>query len=52
MKYSKYLVDAFQVRNHADYSDYYIVAKSDVFEQYEHAADFCNEVKKYIDNLE
>ncbi|MCD7745242.1 MAG: HEPN domain-containing protein [Lachnospiraceae bacterium] len=49
VKYSKYLVEAFQVRNHADYADYYVVARSDAIEQYEHAVEFCNEVKKYLD---
>ena len=37
IKYAKYLRDAFQVRNTADYSDFYIVAKSDAEMQYEHA---------------
>ncbi|MCC8150490.1 MAG: HEPN domain-containing protein [Lachnospiraceae bacterium] len=29
VKYSKYLMNAFQIRNHADYADYYVVAKDD-----------------------
>lgn len=49
VKYSKYLVEAFQVRNNADYSDYYIVAKNDAVEQYGKAKDFCDAIRKFID---
>ncbi|MCD8082321.1 MAG: HEPN domain-containing protein [Clostridiales bacterium] len=48
VKYSKYLVEAFQVRNNADYSDYYIVAKNDAAEQYEKAVEFCEAIKEFI----
>lgn len=48
VKYSKYLVEAFQVRNNADYSDYYIVAKSDAVEQYEKAEEFCGAIRNFI----
>ncbi|MCD7883060.1 MAG: HEPN domain-containing protein [Lachnospiraceae bacterium] len=48
VKYSKYLVEAFQIRNNADYSDYYIVAKNDVVEQYEKAKEFCSAIKNFI----
>ena len=37
MKYSKYISQAFQIRNNADYADFYIVSKSDADEQYESA---------------
>ncbi len=47
-KYSRYLVNAFQVRNHADYEDYYIVANEDAVEQYENAAEFCEAIKEFI----
>lgn len=48
VKYSRYLVNAFQVRNHADYEDYYIVANADAVEQYENAAKFCEAIKEFI----
>ncbi len=48
VKYSRYLVNAFQVRNHADYEDYYIVANDDAVEQYENAAEFCEAIKEFI----
>ncbi|MCC8080134.1 MAG: HEPN domain-containing protein [Oscillospiraceae bacterium] len=48
VKYSRYIVNAFQVRNHADYEDYYIVANDDAVEQYENAAEFCEAIKEFI----
>ena len=33
-QYSKYLSQAFQIRNQADYEDFYIVSRSDAAEQY------------------
>lgn len=35
-------------RNNADYSDYYIVAKSDAVDQYEKAEEFCSEIRNFI----
>lgn len=52
VKYSKYLVDAFQIRNNAGYSDYYIVAKNDAVEQYEKAEEFYNAIRRFIDEME
>ncbi len=47
-KYSKYLMKAFQVRNNADYADYYVVARDDAEKQYEMAKEFCEFVKEYF----
>ncbi len=52
VKYSDYLTTAFQVRNHADYDDYYIVSKDDAVTQYERAMEFCEAVKAYLESVE
>lgn len=39
-KYSKYLQQAFQIRNSCDYDDFFIVSRQDAEEQYERAVDF------------
>lgn len=48
VKYSKYISEAFQIRNNTDYADFFIVSKDDAIEQYEHALEFCSEIKKYL----
>ena len=47
-KYSKYISQAFQIRNNADYADFYIVSKSDAEEQYNRAVEFYNEIRSYL----
>lgn len=47
-KYSKYLQQAFQIRNSCDYDDFYIVSKQDAEEQYERAAEILTVVENYI----
>lgn len=47
-KYSKYLQQAFQIRNSCDYDDFYIVSKEDAEEQYERAAEIITVVENYI----
>lgn len=47
-KYSKYLSQAFQIRNNTDYADFFIVAKADAVEQYERAAEFVERIRTYI----
>ena len=49
VKYSDYIGKAFILRNNCDYADFYIVAKTDAEEQYEHAKEFCRAVKKYLE---
>ncbi len=39
-KYSKYLSQAFQIRNNTDYSDFFMVSQSDAKEQYDKAEEF------------
>ena len=51
--YSKYLSQAFQIRNQADYEDFYIVYQKDATEQFE-KADADREINKnteFYDNV-
>lgn len=47
-KYSKYLQQAFQIRNCCDYDDFFIISKQDAEEQYERAAELLAVIEKYI----
>lgn len=47
-KYSKYLQQAFQIRNSCDYDDFFIVSKQDAEEQYERAVELLTIIEKYI----
>jgi uncharacterized protein (UPF0332 family) len=47
-KFSKYLSQAFQIRNNTDYQDFFIATKSDAMEQYERAVEFCEMIEIYI----
>ena len=50
-KYSKYLQNAFQIRNTCDYNDFYIVSSEDAREQYEHAAEMVKVLTNYISKM-
>ena len=47
-KYSKYLQQAFQIRNSCDYDDFFIVSKQDAEEQYIRAAEMLAVIEVYI----
>lgn len=47
-KYSKYLSQAFQIRNNTDYSDFFVVSQSDAKEQYEKADEFLKVIEHYL----
>lgn len=47
-KYSKYISQAFQIRNNADYADFFLVSLQDAKEQYERAEEFLNTVEIFI----
>ena len=47
-KYSKYLQGAFQIRNNCDYNDFYIVSENDTQEQYDHAVEMLEVIKRYL----
>ena len=48
-KYSKYISSAFQIRNNCDYDDFFIVSKEEAIEQYQHAYELYEAVKKFLD---
>lgn len=50
-KYSKYLQQAFQIRNSCDYDDFFIVSKQDAEEQYERAAEMLTIIEEYMKEL-
>ncbi len=47
-KYSKYVQNAFQVRNSSDYDDFYIVSVTETQEQIEKAEELIKIIKKYL----
>lgn len=47
-RYSKYISQAFQIRNNVDYADFFIVSQADAEEQYFRAKEFFDVIKKYI----
>ncbi len=47
-KYSKYISQAFQIRNNTDYADFFIVSKEDAVEQYENAKVFYEAICGYL----
>ena len=48
-KYSKYISQAFQIRNNTDYADFFIVSMQDAKEQYEKAKEFLEVITKYLE---
>jgi Uncharacterized conserved protein related to C-terminal domain of eukaryotic chaperone, SACSIN len=56
-KYSKYISQAFQIRNNTDYMDFFIVSLQDAKEQYERAEEFVKVIEEFlsisnIDNID
>ena len=51
-KYSKYIQQAFQIRNGSDYDDFFIVSRQDAEEQYQRAEEILKVVQEYITTLE
>ena len=49
-KYSKYISQAFQIRNNTDYADFFIVSVQDAKEQYERAREFLEVIAKYLED--
>lgn len=47
-KYSKYISQAFQIRNNSDYADFFLVSLQDAKEQYERAEEFLDAVETFI----
>lgn len=51
-KYSKYISQAFKIRNNSDYADFYLVSHNDAEEQYEKAVEFYNVIEQFLENGE
>ena len=52
MKFSDYIGSAFKARQYSDYGDFVVVSKEEATEQYEHAAEFCEAVKKFLEGTQ
>lgn len=50
VRFSKYLDEAFLIRNNTDYADFFIVARDDAEKQYLRAKEFFTEVENYLDD--
>lgn len=48
VKYSRYLTSAFQIRNNADYADFFIVSADDAKKQYADAEELYNCICTYL----
>ena len=48
IEYSKIAKNAFSIRTKSDYSDFYIVSKQEVTEQYKNAVKFVERIEKFI----
>lgn len=51
-KYSKYLSQAFQIRNNTDYSDFFVVSQTDAKEQCDRAVEFLEMIEAYFKKSE
>lgn len=47
-KFSKYISQAFQIRNNTDYADFFLVSGKDALEQYRRAEEFLQAVENYL----
>lgn len=47
-KYSKYISQAFQIRNNTDYADFFLVSLQDAQEQYQRAEEFIKAVELFL----
>ncbi len=48
VKFSRYISEAFQIRNNTDYADFYIVSRADAVEQYQRAVEFYDTIQEYL----
>lgn len=47
-KYSKYLSQAFQIRNNTDYADFFVVSFEDAREQADRAKEFLTAIEEFL----
>lgn len=52
VKFSKYIGDAFEIRNDCDYEDFFFVSREESEMQYNRAVEFYESVRNYLENLE
>lgn len=50
-RYSKILMEAFEIRSESDYDDYYVISKKEVEEQIQNAQFFLNGIVKYVNEI-
>lgn len=50
-KFSKYISSAFQIRNNCDYTDFFLVSRTDAEEQYKRAEQFVHTVREYLNMM-
>lgn len=51
-KFSQYIGDAFEIRNKSDYGDFYIASRLEAEVQYNHAVEFYETVKNFLEGGE
>lgn len=49
VKFSDYIGDAFSARQYSDYADFFIVSREQAETQYQHAVEFVEAVKAYLE---
>lgn len=49
VKFSDYIGKAFTLRGYCDYDDFIVASREQTEEQYQHAIEFCEAVKKYLE---
>ena len=47
-KYSKYISEAFQIRNNCDYNDFFVVSREDAQRQYDRAKELCEAIVEFL----
>ena len=52
VKFSDYIGDAFDFRNDCDYEDFIFVSRNEAEEQYNHAVEFFEAIKKFLEEAE
>ena len=52
VKFSKYIGDAFNFRNDCDYEDFFFVSREEAENQYNHAVEFYEAVKNFLEGGE
>ena len=51
VKFSKYIGDAFEIRNDCDYEDFFFVSREESEMKYNRAVEFYESVRNYLENV-